>query len=461
MSSSNNEKPKPPPPPPKTKTLKERMAELEKNSQGKKIVKTDASHELKNIEGYNFEQRREMIRSRLEFLGGPWKKFGRPREPMPKKSLAIWPALAAYQVRLGSHSLLSDENGRVDISSIPDGKYSVQVFASGISPALPLKIEDAENSSVEIKNGELKNTKVIKLADAAPLLMAISESDFLVGTGRQVHGNLKTADGRSYQVSTETDEDGVAALVLPDGSTLSQVTVQAENSEQIKRDEPIIIRRQVLGEGEADAEVLPNLIAILANATTCGEALAWMCAQSSVKAIVLGDVSYSMEKGHRMDILRRSFLDFLDHGIVQRGASAALASFDDGPLDWCSEEWINSADMAYAASVWIGKLTARSGTNVRRAVEEALHKFPDATDVFVLGDGETEPFCIDTGVTLTKPDDNPEFYPDTNFAAFRASRFPQIRFHFVAFGKDADRQKMQQMTAAGGGAHTDVHFDDE
>jgi len=93
-----------------------------------------------------------------------------------------------------------------------------------------------------------------------------------------------------------------------------------------------------------------------------------------------------------------------------------------------------------------------------------MRRYPDATDVFVLGDGDTEPLVCEGGATRTTPDDDPALYPDTNWAAFRSTRCPETRFHFVAFGSDADRQQMQLMTALGGGSHVDMRFldpDDE
>mmetsp|Transcript_15205 Transcript_15205/g.49535 ORF Transcript_15205/g.49535 Transcript_15205/m.49535 type:complete len:100 (+) Transcript_15205:1764-2063(+) len=96
---------------------------------------------------------------------------------------------------------------------------------------------------------------------------------------------------------------------------------------------------------------------------------------------------------------------------------------------------------------------------MRLAVEDAMRTFHDATDVFVLGDGDVTPFVCHGGTTVSRPDDNPDYFPDTNWPAYRA-RFPNTRFHFIAFGQDADRRRMQQMTAIGGGSHTDFRFDD-
>ena len=59
-----------------------------------------------------------------------------------------------------------------------------------------------------------------------------------------------------------------------------------------------------------------------------------------------------------------------------------------------------------------------------------MARFPDATDVFVMCDGQFE-------------------FPD--WEAFRAL-YSGVIFHFICLGQDSDRFKMQEMAASGGGA---------
>ena len=63
-----------------------------------------------------------------------------------------------------------------------------------------------------------------------------------------------------------------------------------------------------------------------------------------------------------------------------------------------------------------------------------MDRFPDATDVWVMCDGEFE-------------------FPDWN--AFRV-RYVGVVFHFICLGADSDRTKMQQMAADGGGTFSQM-----
>jgi len=70
------------------------------------------------------------------------------------------------------------------------------------------------------------------------------------------------------------------------------------------------------------------------------------------------------------------------------------------------------------------------------AIEDAMRKFPDADDAYILCDGDVSPFS------------------GTSWGTFR-SRFPKVKFHFIALGSDSSMQEMQQMASVGGGSYTE------
>lgn len=94
---------------------------------------------------------------------------------------------------------------------------------------------------------------------------------------------------------------------------------------------------------------------------------------------------------------------------------------------------------------WIRNLKEDGGTNMPKAVEDVLNDFlphvPMASDVdvVILGAG-------DVGFSLS---DWSEFLEDYPKKAHRDLR--DVRFHFLAWGAEADKEKMQRMAIAGSG----------
>jgi len=69
---------------------------------------------------------------------------------------------------------------------------------------------------------------------------------------------------------------------------------------------------------------------------------------------------------------------------------------------------------------------------MKLAIEEALKKFPSATDFYVMCDGDVSPFDL------------------SSWEAFR-NRFTGYVFNFIALGKLSDTGTMGQMASIGGG----------
>ena len=95
--------------------------------------------------------------------------------------------------------------------------------------------------------------------------------------------------------------------------------------------------------------------------------------------------------------------------------------------------WLRTSDKSDALE-WIEKLAVSGNTHLGPAMTSAtsLAGVTDHTDIVTLCDGQLN-------------DDTPFDFPSV------ARRFPNVRFHFVAVGLDADTKKMEVMARQGRG----------
>jgi hypothetical protein len=76
---------------------------------------------------------------------------------------------------------------------------------------------------------------------------------------------------------------------------------------------------------------------------------------------------------------------------------------------------------------------------MRNAIEDCMKRYPDATDVYVMCDGDITPFDAYEG--------------EPNWGNYRR-QFLRTTFHFIALGADASCEPMEAMAATGGGTFT-------
>ena len=104
---------------------------------------------------------------------------------------------------------------------------------------------------------------------------------------------------------------------------------------------------------------------------------------------------------------------------------------------------------------------------MRFVIEQVMLSYKKATDVWVMCDGDISPFIVDGGL-LNCGEDVPQppdmyresrssTYRDTNWKAF-CSRWPNVRFHFIAFHHAADRTGMPMMAQQGNGSFSQYSF---
>merc|ERR1712100_442366 len=92
--------------------------------------------------------------------------------------------------------------------------------------------------------------------------------------------------------------------------------------------------------------------------------------------------------------------------LEERAGRFALASWDSW-IDFASDQW--QTHLSEELKNWIERQEPRGGNNMRFAIEQSMRKFPDATDVWVMCDGDVNPFAAEGGNTdclkdVPKPD---------------------------------------------------------
>jgi len=153
-----------------------------------------------------------------------------------------------------------------------------------------------------------------------------------------------------------------------------------------------------------------------------------------------------MDADNKMDILRRSYWEIFEK-CHKNGWSVSIASWDTS-LDWCTDQWIQSSQTNFVKS-WIQKQNARGGNDMRNAIECCMEHHPDATDVYVMCDGDITPFyAIHFESELAKAWSNK--YSTADWRECR-KRFPQTKFHFIALGNGAACEPMEAMASIGDG----------
>jgi hypothetical protein len=225
----------------------------------------------------------------------------------------------------------------------------------------------------------------------------------------------------------------------------------------VKRNEPIEVSQQDVVDAEnPKVEEKPKYLLIADEAKECGQAVAWL-SNNATRAVILGDISGSMGKGNRMKALKKSF-ETIANKISEENGKFALVAWDSWVDRFDSHTW--QTEVTDAMKKWIKNLKPRGGNNMRYAIEQTVKMYPDANDLWIICDGDVSPFCVKGGKRCKqesvpmpesyRSESRYESYADTNWKTFR-ERFPNIRFNFVAFDDNADRDAMTRMADQGDG----------
>ncbi len=156
--------------------------------------------------------------------------------------------------------------------------------------------------------------------------------------------------------------------------------------------------------------------------------------------VILGDTSGSMwgTIDKRLESLKISMTS-LFNAAINTDTQIALMRFDVNAYAF-KPRYLKAEDQNDVFN-WINtELDPHGGTNVEKAIEDAIRVFPDALDIHVVCDGDVGSFS-----NLTES--------DSHWHKFCA-KYKNIRFHFVALGDEADYNKMGRMSRIGGGNFT-------
>ena len=93
-----------------------------------------------------------------------------------------------------------------------------------------------------------------------------------------------------------------------------------------------------------------------------------------------------------------------------------------------------------------------------------MQQYPDATDVWVMTDGDIFPFVVKGGTSASEDVRRSDKLwaekhsgRQVTWSSCR-SRFPHVRFHFIAFHHNADRTGMPVMAQQGNGSFSQYTF---
>ena len=444
---------------------------------------------------------------RVMLAGGP---FSRPKAEDRNDAFSVLPPSAHYVAELqnddgtevytldgptkgnraGQFSV-TDSNWKPTVP--PNGTYTVTIKLNS-DPPLVLKQSRSAGRKLILKNGMVDEpAKKIKLL-ATSLRMVFSENDASALKGTPVSATFhQRHPDTTVRLNGETDENGSEDFPLPEGK-VEDLQAKLSNGVIISRKEPIEIplperlraalnKKGIDTSGPSDwsddeEEAKPILFNIAQNATSCGKVVEWM-SEAETRAVILGDISGSMALGvigpHgylKMNALYKSFREQAEAVVEKRGKFALIAW--SSWLRFCPKgDWNDTNGASWCTTVddatkcWISKLGASGGNDMRYAIEQAMRTYHDATDVWVMCDGDISPFVVEGGLTectenVRRPanqyaESKTTSYKDTNWKAF-CSRWPNVRFHFIAFHLQADRIGMPAMALEGGGSFSQYSF---
>ena len=305
------------------------------------------------------------------------------------------------------------------------------------------------------------------------LRVVFSERDAPAPVNAPVTATFNPMGGMQVALSGKTDKNGSEDFPLPAGQ-VHNLQAKLSSGVIINRKEPIGIAPSANDrDRDGEDEEMPLLFNIAQNATSCAEMIEWMSVEET-RAVILGDISGSMggDNSTQMQALRKSFTEQAKAVEKNRGKFALVAWCSW--LQWCpSAAWNEVQGACWQRKLddptisWISNLRAGGGNDMRFAIEQVMRTYPDATDVWVMCDGDISPFKIDGGLTNCREDvPRPKSkstescstsYNQTNWKAF-CSRWPSVRFHFIAFHHQADRTDMPKMAQEGCGSFSQYTF---
>lgn len=360
----------------------------------------------------------------------------------PKTDLVIVSAIKVGSTKKPT-KMIPEEDGTVGLDTLENNQeYDITIFSKDTDPPLIL------HSFRLKKNGD--GTISIQAIDTTGTVIEASfkSKDSPVG-GAKVLGTFTSSKGQNCNLKGTTDSKGRFKIVLPQG-VISKL--QANKGELTVSKRGTIL---VPPPGDPSIPRKTKIIAIELDPSSFGSAIQ----PNGMYVVVLGDISGSMASGNKMDILKRSFIDCFEKAKKEKW-NLALATWDSW-VDWClNSKWID-LNQEPEVKRWINRKLPQGGNDMRYAIEEAMRKFPEATDIYIMCDGDISPFNATSGDTkniltdVPKPgspgeESRSKYYNNSSWTEFR-KRFPNTNFSFIALGSSSSASDMQKMALIGNG----------
>ncbi|CAF1487667.1 unnamed protein product [Adineta steineri] len=323
-----------------------------------------------------------------------------------------------------------DSQGVVNLHSLEDGNYEIEAYSLTTVPLLLLhkfQIRIA-NATVDVGAVDLKVTT---------LHVTFKKSDKPFDAA-QIQGQFTSSLGGKCNLTGRTNSAGIITIPLPEGVIASFIA----EKDQIKVPKQGNVTIPSPSSTPATVPRQPKYIIIDLDSSSFSSSV--NPTEKNARVVVLGDISGSMSKGNQMDILKRSFQEIFEK-CMKNQWNVSLASWEN-KIEWCTETWIQSSQTTSVTS-WIQRQQPRGSNDMRNAIEDCMKRYPDATDVYVMCDGDITPFVASVGGGI-------ELGGGTeNWSSYR-NRFPKTKFHFIALGAGASIGPMESMATTGGGIFT-------
>ncbi|EAL61813.1 hypothetical protein DDB_G0291658 [Dictyostelium discoideum AX4] len=263
------------------------------------------------------------------------------------------------------------KNGRFYFSFLEDGSYDAEFFIeSGHSTKLKLK------KIKIVKQGDKFTPDFIDLSSLVDISFRTFDKPI---SNSIVKGTIEMQNnGSKVSFTWTTDDNGTYSTLLPE----CKFSINVEgivDGRPVKMNEVIdILTSDVINNLEELKYIKPRSFEISQKCTN------YNIKSKSEKSVLLIDVSRSMT-GAQLDIAKNNSKKF-----IAESDKFAIGAWSYS-IKFFSDSWGTSSKIS-AANSWIDGLCSDGHTEIKQAIEEAITKFKDADEFWILCDGDTDAF---------------------------------------------------------------------
>ncbi|KAH3744997.1 hypothetical protein Pelo_13586 [Pelomyxa schiedti] len=333
---------------------------------------------------------------------------------------------------------IDPRTGQVAMGILPSGMWTAVVKSK--STGAVLHSFDFER----YPDGRLQCTAVDTGGTRVRSKFRLDSKDF---AGAVVSGLFEDSKGHTYRISGKTSRTGTFEMVLKGGTAsglrAERGTLYVQKSGKIAIPNP---------NTAANIPRPPKSYVIEVNPTSFAPFI------EGTSVVLLADISYSM--WNKLKFLQASLDDLIDLTLSDqypcKNFKLAIGTWNS-LVDWADQRWLTRNDRD-TAKKWTQQLSnrCRGGNDMRWALEFALGRFADATDVYILTDGNIAPFVLRGGALppIMQPplseyaEACEATYANTSWTDFCGAH-PGVTFHFIAIGSNAS--VLQEMADIGNG----------